>query len=108
MLEGEDMKGFLISDNHDTMVGMKLAGIDGVVMHDREAINNKLKELTRNSEIGIIIVTEKITNIVRDEIIEYKNKVTIPLIVEIPDRHDSNRGNNTIMNYVRESLGIKV
>ena len=30
------MKAFLISDNHDTLVLMKLAGIKGVVAHGRE------------------------------------------------------------------------
>ena len=102
------MKAFVISDNHDTVVGMRLAGIDGVVLHEREEISSKLKALVRDNNIGIIIITEKITDIVKEEILEYKTKRTIPLIVEIPDRHGSNRGDNTIMSYVRESLGIKV
>lgn len=102
------MKAFVISDNHDTVVGMRLAGIDGVVLHEREEISSKLKALVRDNSIGIIIITEKITDIVKEEILEYKTKRTIPLIVEIPDRHGSNRGDNTIMSYVRESLGIKV
>ena len=32
------MRSFLISDNKDTWVGMKLAGIDGVIVHTREEI----------------------------------------------------------------------
>ena len=102
------MKAFVISDNHDTVVGMRLAGIDGVVMHEKEEVCSKLKILIKDNNIGIIIVTEKITDIAKEEILEYKTKRTVPLIVEIPDRHGSSRGDNTIMSYVRESLGIKV
>ena len=32
------MKSFLISDNHDTLVGMRLAGIDVIVLHQREEL----------------------------------------------------------------------
>ncbi|HXK89450.1 MAG TPA: ATP synthase subunit F, partial [Thermosynergistes sp.] len=28
------MKAFLVSDNHDSLVGMRLAGIEGVEVHD--------------------------------------------------------------------------
>ena len=31
------MKFFLISDNIDTQMGMRLAGIDGVVVHERRS-----------------------------------------------------------------------
>ena len=30
------MKMFLISDNIDTYTGMRLAGVEGVVVHERE------------------------------------------------------------------------
>jgi V/A-type H+-transporting ATPase subunit F len=29
------MKAFLISDNVDTLVGLKFAGIDGIVLHEK-------------------------------------------------------------------------
>ena len=32
------MKMFLVSDNNDTYTGMKLAGVDGVVVHTEEEV----------------------------------------------------------------------
>ena len=32
------MKMFLISDNIDTYTGMRLAGVEGVVVHEREEL----------------------------------------------------------------------
>ena len=32
------MRMFLISDNVDTLTGMRLAGIDGVVVHEKQEI----------------------------------------------------------------------
>ena len=36
------MKMYLISDNIDTQTGMRLAGVDGVVVHEREELRTAL------------------------------------------------------------------
>ena len=37
------MKMYLISDNIDTQTGMRLAGVDGVVVHEREELRTALE-----------------------------------------------------------------
>lgn len=100
------MKSFLISDNRDTWVGMKLAGIDGVIVKDRENALKEIKEAVKNQDIGILILTEKIVDMVREEYMEYKLTSKTPLIIEIPDRNGSIRESNAIKNYIRDSVGI--
>lgn len=102
------MKSFLLSDNHDTWVGMRLAGIDGVVLHEREEVLEVLKAAMLDCDIGILILTEKIVDLAHDEIMEYKIKNKKPLIIEIPDRHGTTRGSDVITNYIRESVGIRI
>ena len=102
------MKSYLISDNHDTWVGMRLCGIDGIILHEREEVLDTLKQVIGNPEIGIVILTEKIVDLAHDEIMDYKMKCNKPLIIEIPDRHGSNRGTDVITSYIRESVGIRI
>lgn len=102
------MKSYLISDNHDTWVGMRLCGIDGIILHEREEVLDTLKQVIGNPEIGIVILTEKIIDLAHDEIMDYKMKCNKPLIIEIPDRHGSNRGTDVITSYIRESVGIRI
>ena len=102
------MKSFFISDNHDTWVGMRLSGIDGVLLHEKEEVLETLKKATMDPEIGIIILTEKIVDLAPDVIMEYKMKNKKPLIVEIPDRHGTTRGSDVITNYIRDSVGIRI
>nr|WP_312576380.1 V-type ATP synthase subunit F [Sedimentibacter sp.] len=102
------MKSFLISDNRDTWVGMKLAGINGIIVHDKDNALIAIKNAMKNDEIGIIILTEKVVDMATDEIMEYKLKSKKPLIIEIPDRHGSIRGYDAITNYIRDSVGIKI
>lgn len=102
------MKSFLLSDNHDTWVGMRLAGVDGVILHEREEVLEALKAATTDPEIGIILLTEKIVDMVQDEVMDYKIKNKKPLIIEIPDRHGTMRGTDVITSYIRESVGIRI
>ena len=53
------MKMFLISDNIDTYTGMRLAGVEGVVVHEREELRKALEDAIANKENGIILLTEK-------------------------------------------------
>ena len=54
------MKMFLISDNIDTYTGMRLAGVEGVVVHEREELRRALEQAVENKENGIILLTEKL------------------------------------------------
>lgn len=102
------MKSFLISDNRDTWVGMRLAGITGIIVHERQEVIEALKSAVHDKEIGLVIVTEKITDMAKDEIMALKLNKARPLIIEIPDRHGSMRGQDVITSYIRESVGIRV
>ncbi|HCX62172.1 MULTISPECIES: V-type ATP synthase subunit F [Sedimentibacter] len=102
------MRSFLISDNRDTWVGLRLVGIDGVIVKDRENALKVMKESVKNQDIGILILTEKIVDMIKEEYYEYKLKSKTPLIIEIPDRHGSIREYNAIKNYIRDSVGIHI
>lgn len=102
------MQSFLISDNKDTWAGMQLAGIDGVVAHTREEILAAIKNVAKNKEIGILILTELVVDQVEEEVMQMKSRGKIPLIVEIPDRHASSRPKNKITKYIENSIGIKI
>lgn len=102
------MRSFLISDNMDTLVGMKLAGIESILLHEREEILKKIEELRGDSTIGIIIITEKIALLIPELVSEIKLSKEGPLLVEIPDRHGSRKGKDSILRYVKESIGLKI
>ena len=51
------MKMYLISDNVDTLTGMRLAGVDGVVVHEKEELRNAIETAMENPDIGIVLLT---------------------------------------------------
>ena len=53
------MKMYLISDNIDTLTGMRLAGVEGMVVHERQELKEALDKVLADKSIGIILLTEK-------------------------------------------------
>lgn len=102
------MKMYLISDNIDTLTGMRLAGVEGAVVHERQELREEIGRVIADKEIGILLLTEKFGKEFPDIIDRIKLERRLPLIVEIPDRHGTGRAPDFITSYVNEAIGIKV
>jgi len=102
------MKFFLISDNIDTQMGMRLAGIDGVVVHERREVLMELEKVMHDEEVAIVLITTKLIETCPEVISELKLRQLKPLIVEVPDRHGTSKIGETLDRYVSEAIGVKL
>lgn len=102
------MRMYLISDNVDTYTGMKLAGVDGVVIHSKKHLKEQLDKAIADKSIGVLLITEKFSREFPEIIDDVKLNRKLPLIVEIPDRHGTGRKPDFITSYVNEAIGIKL
>ena len=102
------MRFYLISDNVDTQVGMRLAGIDGVVVHTAEEVQKALDDAIAMDDVAVILITATLLALCPERVYDLKLKMRRPLIVEIPDRHGNGRTKDSITEYVREAIGVKI
>lgn len=102
------MKMYLISDNMDTLTGMRLAGIEGIIVHEPNEIKQQLDKVIADKEIGVLLITEKLSKLVPDYIKDIKLNRSYPVIVDIPDRHGTGRTPDFITSYVKEAIGLKL
>ena len=102
------MQFFLISDNVDTEMGMRLAGIRGVVVHEEQEVKDALAAAAADKDIAVILKTEKLVRLCRETVFDMKLNMKSPLIVEIPDRHATSDISSTISGYVEDAIGLKL
>jgi V/A-type H+-transporting ATPase subunit F len=102
------MKVFMLSDNTHTLTGMRLSGVEGVVVHEKEDILKELAKVKEKRDIGILLITELLAERVQLELNEMKLSRSLPIIVEIPDRHGTRRPPDFLTRYIRESIGLKI
>ena len=84
-------------------MGMRLSGIEGVVVHTSEEVSNAL-----DKDVGVVLMTELAVKQCREKVYDYKLTRETPLIVEIPDRHATSKISDTISHYLAEAVGIKL
>ena len=102
------MRFYLISDNVDTAMGMRLAGIEGVVVHEDSEVRDALTKAMDYDDVAVILMTERLVSLCPDLVYNLKLNRKQPLIVEIPDRHGNGRAKDSITRYVRDALGVKI
>lgn len=102
------MKYFVITDSTDTHVGLRLAGIEGVVVREEEALRKAIASASADPEIGILLITERLATLCAEQLAPMKLSAHRPLVVEIPDRHSVGRASDSITRYVREAIGVKL
>ena len=101
------MKYGLIGDE-DTVLGFGMVGVQGKTVHNAVEAEAAFRAMLADQEIGIIIITERIAELIRPSVDRYVFTRDFPLIVEIPDREGTVTGKAGIREMVNQAIGIKL
>lgn len=102
------MKAFLVSDNHDSLVGMRLAGIEGTLVHTPDETYDAIQKALKKRDLAILAITERAAEMASELIQQLRERGELPLVVEIPDRLGTKRGPDFLTRYVQEAIGVKM
>lgn len=100
------MKIYALSDNVDMQTGLRLAGIDGAVVHTEEEVQTQLTRALSDESLGVLLVAEGLCERFADVIREVRLSRPLPLVVEIPDWQGKQRKQDFVSAYIREAIGI--
>ena len=100
------MKYFIIGDE-DAVLGFGMVGVQGRTAQNRDEADAAFKIALEDNDVGIIIITERVAELIRLQVDRYVFSKQFPLIVEIPDRLGKIEGRLGIREMVNEAIGIK-
>ena len=101
------MQFYVIADEN-TVTGFKLVGLEGEAVESPDGAREALAKVFESGEIGIIIITERIADSIREEIEDFTFGHAFPLIIEVPDREGPVEGRVSIREMVNTAVGIKI
>jgi V/A-type H+-transporting ATPase subunit F len=101
------VKFYCIADE-DTTRGFRLAGIGAQVVATAEEARVAIDNAVARPDCGIIIITEKVTTLVRPQVEMIRLTRDRPLIVEIPGPEGPLSGRKSLREFVQEAVGISV
>jgi len=101
------MKYSIIGDE-DTVLGFGIVGVSGKVAVNADEAKRAFDEMIADKETSIIIMTERVADMIRSIVDRYLFTESFPLIVEIPDRHGPSPDRPGIRELVNAAIGIKI
>ena len=87
---------------------MRLAGIEGVVVHEEDEVRKALSDAMEQEDIAVVLMTEHLVRLCPELVDDLKLNRSRPLIVEIPDRHGNGRAKDSITRYVQDAIGVRL
>jgi V/A-type H+-transporting ATPase subunit F len=101
------LKYYVIGDE-DTVIGFGMVGVRGQQVQDAQEAASAFDQAISNEETGIIIITEKSADMIRERVNRYLFTHEFPLIVEIPDRSGRDTTRPGLREMVNQAIGIHV
>lgn len=101
------MNFYILSDDPDSIIGLRLAGIQGKLLQDSENALDEIEKISEDRNIGMILITPGIAKRLGSSLTELKKK-NLPLITEIPDSNPQNTSSDNVTDYIRNAVGIKL
>ncbi len=101
------MKLYLICDNPDTATGMRLAGIEGVIVKDENSASEALNAVLRDDSVSVILMNRTLFSACENTVKSFRRAHSAPVIIEIPDRQSAGTG-SSLAEYIRNTVGINI
>lgn len=79
------MRMVCISRSNDIAIGLRLSGVQSFFIRDIDKIKKKIIEVSKDTNVGILNVTEEVYDIAKEELDKISETQEIPLIVKIPN-----------------------
>ncbi|MBN2544775.1 MAG: ATPase V [Spirochaetes bacterium] len=101
---------FFVLGNEDVVLGFQFIGIKGKVINNEDDALNEFKNVINANygEIAVLLVTEKVVVMIEKELLNWQLSCEFPLLVEIPDLDGHLEGRKTLLQSIREAIGLPV
>src|SRR6056297_2310811 len=101
------MKYFIIGGD-DAVLGFGMVGVEGRVAETPDEARESLQEALNDKQVGIVIITEPVAELIRPLVDRYVFSQSFPLIVEVPDRQGPMEGRPSLRELVNQAIGINL
>lgn len=101
------MKYFIIG-GEDAVLGFGMVGVEGRVAETADEARDALQTALKDTQVGIVIITEPVAEMIRPQVDRYVFSRSFPLIVEVPDRQGPLEGRPSLRELVNQAIGINI
>ena len=90
------------------MLGFRYAGLDGSVVESPEQARRVFREIVKDENVGVIIMTEQAAETIGEEVTRIMYQSVRPVIVRIPGPEGPSPTRRRLEDLIQEAVGIKL
>ena len=94
--------------SEELAIGFRFVGVPGTVVRTAEEAREEFRALTRKGEARVLILTEEVSAMIPREIMDWQMGGAYPLLVEIPGIAGHLEGRTSLIDSIRDAVGIHV
>jgi len=106
------MAGIFVIAEEEIVLAFKLAGVDGRAASGREeavdAFRKATGELAGGEAVKVLVLTEEVADLLDEEVKAWQMSGEYPLIVEVPGQGPRSGDRRSIVDAVREAVGVMI
>ena len=99
---------FSVIGDEEIVLGFRFAGVPGVAVSSREEALGAFSKATGSGDGLILILTEQVSAMIGEEVMSHQMSGSYPLIVEIPGIQGHLENRKSLVDSIREAVGIHV
>ncbi len=109
---------YYIIGERELVLAFKLVGVDGAVCENKDEALDAFNRITGKGNFvsapvaaerpKILILTENISDMIEEDVLDWQKGGDYPLIVEIPGINGHLKGKKSLTDAIREAVGIQV
>ena len=98
----------LVIGHPEAVLGFSLVGVQGRAATSAEEVNQALDDVLAATDVGIVLVTEDVAELIEERMDHLKLRSTVPLVVEIPGPQGVRPDHPSLSDIVWRAIGVKI
>ena len=95
--------------DQETAVGLRFTGMQDLYIAQPETVQALFQELTKRTDIGVVIITERIAHELGSVLKDFRLHKKLPIFVEIPDKKGKLKDHVDIVSHlIKRAVGIDI
>ena len=99
---------FHVIGSEEVVLGFRFVGVPGSVVRTPEEALEAFRTVTANRGARVLILTEQASALISDEVMEWQLGGAYPLIVEIPGIEGHRADRTSLIDSIRDAVGLHV
>ncbi len=99
---------FHVIGSEEVVLGFRFAGVPGSIVQTAEEAREAFRAVTAAGTTLVLVLTEQAAALIPDEVTGWQLGGRYPLLVEIPGLEGHRPGRRSLIDSIREAVGIHV